>query len=392
MMKNKPRMSLLGALAALVIGVLAPAQAQAQNTVQLGIVTALTGPLAAPGVFQMNGFKLAAEELNAAGGITVAGRKYTVELKVYDTRGNPSDGASAMQRLATVDKVPVVLGELSSGVAAAIAPIAQDYSLPLILTVPTGPNLTEQNNPFLFRVNSHTDQLNLALSGFLVKQGWAPVSFLAWNNDAGRGGVTGIKELLPAATKEGYVGYFNLGEVDFSSHISNLRNSKSQAVMLFMDEEPGSLAIKQIRDAGLKLNLVGTLAMGSDRFLKRLDAQKLDGMVQYSAFPPNAPTPRIKNFSQRYKAKFGEEAHGFAAQSYDGIMVAVAAMQAAGSVTDGKAIREALTKLDYQGVIGPIKFDRKGQAGPPVYVTQWCSNGSRRILYPESARADCGAG
>jgi len=64
--------------------------AQAQDKVQLGIVTALTGPLAAPGVFQMNGFKLAVDELNSAGGITVAGRKYMVELKVYDTRANPS--------------------------------------------------------------------------------------------------------------------------------------------------------------------------------------------------------------------------------------------------------------------------------------------------------------
>lgn len=386
---KKPLMALMGALAVLTMGV-APV-AHAQNKVQLGIVTALTGPLAAPGVFQMNGFKLAVEELNAAGGITVAGRKYTVELKVYDTRANPSEGASAMQRLATVDKVPVVLGELSSGVAAAIGPIAQDYSLPLILTVPTGPNLTEQNNPFLFRVNAHNQQLNVALAEFLGKQGWSPISFIAWNNDAGRGGVNGIKELLPAA-KDGYVGYFNVGEVDFSSHISNLRNSKAQAVMLFMDEEPGSLAIKQIRDAGLKVNLVGTLAMGSDRFLKRLDAQKLDGMVQYNAFPPNADIPRVKNFSQRYKAKFGEEAHGFAAQSYDGIMVTVAAMQAAGSVTDGKAIRDALSKIDYQGVIGPIKFDRKGQASPNVYVTQWCADGSRRILYPESAKAGCGAG
>ncbi|NBU45749.1 MAG: ABC transporter substrate-binding protein, partial [Betaproteobacteria bacterium] len=61
--------------------------------VQIGVVTALTGPMAAPGVFQMNGFKLAAEELNAAGGITVGGRKYQIELKVYDTRANPSEGA-----------------------------------------------------------------------------------------------------------------------------------------------------------------------------------------------------------------------------------------------------------------------------------------------------------
>jgi branched-chain amino acid transport system substrate-binding protein len=373
------------------LALLGSSTALAQNKLSIGIVTALTGPLAAPGVFQMNGFRLAEEEINAAGGITVAGKKYTVELKVYDTRGNPGEGASAMQRLATVDKAPVVLGELSSGVAAAIGPIAQDYSLPFILTVPTGPNLTEQGNPYVFRVNANNQQLNMAIADFVAKQGWAPLSFIAWNNDAGRGGVTGMKEML-ASAKNGYTGYFNVGEVDFSSHITNVRNNKSQAVMLFMDEEPGSLAIKQIREAGLKAHLVGTLAMGSDRFLKRLDAKTLNGMVQYNAFPPNASTPRIKNFSQRYKAKYGEEAHGFAAQSYDGLMVALAAMQKAGSVSDGKAIREALAKIEHQGVIGAIKFDRKGQANPAVYVTQWCANGTRSILYPESAKAPCGSG
>ena len=365
--------------------------ALAQGKVTVGIVTALTGQMAAPGVFQMNGFKLAAEELNAGGGITVGGRKYTVDLKVYDTRANPGEGASAMQRLATVDKAPVVLGELSSGVAAAIGPIAQDYSLPFILTVPTGPNLTEQNNPYVFRVNANNLQLNMAVAEFLAGQAWSPIAFIAWNNDAGRGGVNGIRQML-ASAKDGYVGYFNVGEVDFSSHIANIRNSKAQAVMLFMDEEPGSLAIKQIRDAGLKTHLVGTLAMGSDRFLKRLDAQKLAGMVQYNAFPPNAGTPRIRNFSQRYKAKYGEEAHGFAAQSYDGLMVAAAAMQQAGTITDGKAIREALAKIEHQGVIGTIKFDRKGQASPAVYVTQWCADGTRSIIFPESAKAACGAG
>ena len=107
---------------------------------------------------------------------------------------------------------------------------------------------------------------------------------------------------------------------------------------------------------------------------------------------PNASTPRIRTFSQRYKAKYNEEAHGFAAQSYDGLMVAAAALQKAGTVTDGKAIRQALSTLDHAGVIGTIKFDRKGQANPSVYVTQWCPNGSRRILYPDSARAACGTG
>jgi ABC-type branched-chain amino acid transport systems, periplasmic component len=313
-----------------------------------------------------------------------------VELKAYDTRANPAEGASAMQRLATVDKVPVVLGELHSGVAAAEAAVAQDYQLPLILTIPTGPNLTEQGNRFLFRVNANNDQLTRALAEFIARQGWTPLAFIAWNNDAGRGGVNGMRKLLGEG-KIGYVGYFNVGEVDFSAHVSNIRAGDARAVMLLMDEEPGSLAIKQVRDAGLKTQLVGTLAMGSDRFLKRLDAARLEGMVQYNAFPPNADVGSIRTFSERYRKKYGEEAHGFAAQSYDGLKLAVAAMQKAGKL-EGRAIREALAGLQYDGVIGRIKFDAKGQAHPPVYVTQWCADGKRRILYPENLKADCGAG
>ena len=169
-----------------------------------------------------------------------------------------------------------------------------------------------------------------------------------------------------------------------------IQNAVGEQAQQVAHAELVNLHTSQIADFGFTgLRLADD---GSDRFVKRLDAQKLEGMVQYNAFPPNSELPRIKNFSQRYKAKFGEEAHGFAAQSYDGVMVAVAAMQAAGSVTDGKAIRDALVKVDYQGVIGPIKFDKKGQASPNVYVTQWCANGTRRILYPESAKAGCGAG
>jgi branched-chain amino acid transport system substrate-binding protein len=362
-----------------------------QQKVSIGIVTAMSGPLAAPGKFQLNGFRLAEEEINQAGGVAIGNRKYPIELKVYDTRGNAAEGASAMQRLATVDNVPVVLGEVLAGAAAAEAPIAQDNELPFILTVSTAPNLTEQGNRYLFRVNAHNDHLTVALAEFVAKQGWSPVAFIAWNNDTGRNGVNAMRKLL-GANKAGYVGYFNTGDVDYSSHITNIRTSKAQAVMLLMDEEPGSLAIRQIRDAGLKVHLIGTLAMGSDRFLKRLDAQKLDGMVQYNAFPPNVDVPRIKNFAQRYKAKFGEEAHGFAAQSYDGLMVAVEAMKRAGSVSERKKIRDALAAIRHEGVIGTIQFDKSGQATPPVYVTQWCSDGRRRVIYPESVKADCGAG
>jgi branched-chain amino acid transport system substrate-binding protein len=297
-----------------------------------------------------------------------------------------------MQRLATIDKTPVVLGELCSPVAAAEAPIAADFEMPLIITVPTAPNLTDQGNPYFFRINANNTHLSKALAQYVASRDLSPLAVIAWNNDAGRGGLSGMRAELPKSIAVGYVGYFNVGEVDFSSHIANIRNSGAKAVMLLMDEEPGALAIKQIRDAGLAVDLIGTLAMGSNRFLDRLNAKYVAGMAQYNAFPPNLPTPRIKAFNEAYKARYGEESHGFAAQSYDSVHVAVEAMAKAGTVTDGKAIRDALAALSTEGVIGPIKFDDKNQASPPVYITRWCENGTRNVVFPEQYKADCGGG
>lgn len=364
----------------------------AEKSLEIGIVGARTGPLAAAGKFQFNGFELAVDHINQTGGIKIGSDTYKVALKIYDTHCNAAEGASAMERLASVDHVPVVLGEVCSPTAAAEAPIASDYSIPLILTVPTAPDLTKQGNTFLFRVNADTDQLSKALAAYVAQNNWSPLAFIAWNNDAGRGGVNGMKALLPKNIAIGYVGYFDVGTVDFSSDVTNIRKSGARAVMLLMDEEPGALAIRQIRDGGLDVQLVGTLAMGSDRFLKRLDAKYLDGMVQYNAFPPGAPAPRIVEFAKTYRTKFGEEAHGFAAQSYDGLMLAAKAMQAAGTVTDGAAIRKALSAQSYDGVIGHIQFDGNNQAHPPVYVTQWCKDGTRKIDFPTDMKSACGAG
>jgi branched-chain amino acid transport system substrate-binding protein len=379
-------------LAALVAAApIGPALA-ADGTVTFGIVTAQTGPLAAPGKFQLNGFQLAADDINKAGGIKAGGKSYDVALKVYDTRCNAAEGASVMQRLATIDKTPVVLGELCTPVAAAESPIAADFQMPLIVTVATGPTITNQGNPYTFRINANSDQLSKSLADYVTAHKLSPLAFIAWNNDAGRGGLNGMRATLPKSVEIGYVGYFNVGEVDFSSHIANIRSSNAKAVMLLMDEEPGALAIKQIRDAGLNIDLIGTLAMGSDRFLQRLNAKYLAGMAQYNAFPPNLPTPRIKAFNDAYKARFNEESHGFAAQSYDGLKVAAAAMTKAGTVTDGKAIRDALAAISVEGVIGPIKFDAKGQASPPVYITQWCDDGRRKVVFPDEFKSDCGGG
>jgi branched-chain amino acid transport system substrate-binding protein len=366
--------------------------ALAQETLKLGVLTALSGSFAAAGTFQMNGFKLAVQDLNAAGGVEIGGKKYKLDLIVYDTHCNAAEASSATQRLASVDNVPVIMGETCTPAALTEAPIASDAGVPIIFTIPGAPSITDQRLPDVFRVSPNQNQTTAALAKFVAKENLQPLGFLAWNSDAGRVGVKLMTQMLPKDFKIAYVGYFNNGDVDFRSQIANLKESGAKAVMLLMDEEPGSLAIRQMHENGLSIQLIGTLAMGSNRFLDRLDKASLAGMIQYNTFPPNAQIPRIKEFSERYRKAYGEESHGWAANSYDAVMVSIDAMKRAGTVTDRDKIDAALKTTDWDGVAGKIRFGPDGQADTPVYVTQWCADGTRSILYPPELVASCGNG
>ncbi len=366
--------------------------AQAQSPIKLGVVTAQSGPYAAAGAFEVNGLKLAVKALNEAGGAEIDGVRHPVDLVVYDTHCNAAEASAATQRLASVDDVPVILGEVCTPAALTESPIASDNGVPLIFTLPSTQSITDQKLPFVFRVNATQTQTTKALAAFIASEKIEPLGFLAWNNDAGRVGVKLMQSYLPKDFKYGFIGYFNNGDVDFRSQIANLKQSGAKGVMLLMDEEPGSLAIRQIRENGMDIQLIGTLAMGSDRFLERLDKKSLAGMIQYNAFPPNSQIPRIKQFADLYKKTYHEETHGWAANAYDGVMVAINAMQRAKTVSDRDKINAALKTTDWDGVAGKIKFGPDGQADTPVFVTQWCDDGSRKILYPPESVAGCGNG
>ena len=86
--------------------------------------------------------------------------------------------------------------------------------------------LLPRRNRFVFRVNAHNDMLGKALGDFVVQRGWQPLAFIAWNNDAGRGGVQGMRAALPQGFPVAYTGYFNVGEVDFSAHITNTKHPR----------------------------------------------------------------------------------------------------------------------------------------------------------------------
>src|ERR1051326_4615679 len=101
----------------------------AQETIKIGVNEPLTGAFAASGTYVANGAKIAADEINAKGG--VLGKK--LELVIEDNKSNPTEAAAVAEKLISRDKVPVMMGAWGSGFTLAVMPKLMEYKVPMIV-------------------------------------------------------------------------------------------------------------------------------------------------------------------------------------------------------------------------------------------------------------------
>ncbi|MCU0556615.1 MAG: ABC transporter substrate-binding protein, partial [Desulfobacterales bacterium] len=134
---------IIGFLALAVL--VSPVWAQSERDFfKIGVITSLSGDLATGGNVTKRGYDLWAQAVNEAGGIEIKGKKYPVKLFYADAQSEPSQGASAAERLATQEKVDMVLGTYSSGVTLAVAPVLDKYKIPLITGSAESPMIWKQ--------------------------------------------------------------------------------------------------------------------------------------------------------------------------------------------------------------------------------------------------------
>ena len=133
---------------ALLIGALA-ARPEAQQTIKVGVIQPLTGAFAASGTYVSNGARIAADEINAGGG--VLGRK--IELVVEDNKSNPTEAASVAEKLIVRDKVPVLMGAWGSSLTLAVMPKLMEYQVPMLVETSSSDKITTIGNPFVFRIS-----------------------------------------------------------------------------------------------------------------------------------------------------------------------------------------------------------------------------------------------
>jgi branched-chain amino acid transport system substrate-binding protein len=338
----------------------------AQETVRIGVVQPMTGPVAYDGNIYVNTVKMLADDMNAKGG--VLGKK--IELVIEDGACNPAQSVNAAEKLVVRDKVVGLLGAFCSTSTAAVMEVAKKHKIPLITGISTAAQLTEQGNPYFFRAVATTPMLGNAFGPVLPKALKAKrFAFLTLNDDWGRS----MQASYPKAIESGggqivANEFFQQSDLQFLSQITKVKAANPDAIVLAANTQQAVALSKQIRELGVTVPLVGEGAWSSDSYIKLAGpaAEGVYGLVEYVY---TIKSPVNEAFVKEFQAKLKENPSKFAGAAHNAIHIMVDAIRRAGAA-DPEKIREAMEKTDYNGLVGNIKFDAKHQAyGQTVYLS-----------------------
>ena len=256
--------------------------AVAQETVKIGVVQPLTGPVAYDGNIYANTVKMLVDDMNAKGG--VLGKK--IELVIEDGACNPAQSVNAAEKLVVRDKVVALLGAFCSTSTAAMMEVARKHKIPHITGISTAAQLTEQNNPYFFRAVATTPMLGEAFGGTLPAAVKAKkFAFLVINDDWGRSMVASYPKSIEKAGGS-IVGteFFQSSELQFLSQITKIKSMNPDGIILAANTQHAAALSKQIREMGITVPLMGEGSWTSDSYLKLAGpaSEGVYGLVEYA--------------------------------------------------------------------------------------------------------------
>lgn len=355
------------------------------ENLKVGVLLPLTGKLAKFGEIENKSFKMAAEEINAAGGVN--GKK--IELIIEDTTGKPDVGRSAIEKLISQDKVPVIGGGYSSSVTWASVAVAQQRKVPFLVNTGSADKITEQGWNYIFRLNPPVSEYPKGFASFLqaVATDVKTVVILHENSLFGQSGskkfVKQCEKLgLKVLMKEGY----EAGAIDFKPLLVKVKAKKPDLVYMISYIMDAALLIRQSEELNLtpKLFVGGAAGFTLPEFQKNV-GKGSDFVYSATLWVPSVPYPGAKKYYDNFVKKYNTPTEYHGAEAYAGMYVIADALKRAKSMTPG-AVRDALAATDMMTAFGPVKFVSYGkktnQNSLPTFLVQWL-NGKLETVWPK---------
>lgn len=407
-MKNVKLVSVLGLAVVLVAAFTLPScvpeveEEVPTGPIKIALLIPLTGPFAMFGELQKNAFAIAYEDLEAEGKNIINGRK--IELLITDTQSSKDIAKTAAERAISVDMVDMIGSVYSSAEGAAIAPVAEEYKVPVLINAASKDAITEQGYRWVFRANCPSSHYTDAPVEFFEQVLKPKTAALVYENtDFGMSSAKGLRlrfEILGIEIIHDEA--YEKGGLDFTPMLAKIREKNPDLfypVSYVMDAVKVSEDMKKL---GLNIDCFfgGGAGYVMVEYVEAL-GKDTEGIFSTTLWVPSVNWPggvgrNSTDFANEYLKRFGKDPHYIAAQAYSSMYVIQDALSRAEEISH-EGIRKALAETDKTFTMGPIKFESWSddighsytqQNKAPTYVVQWQNEKLEVIWPPEVKTAD----
>lgn len=328
------------------------------DIVKVGYIGSLTGDGALWGQAGLNGLLLAADEINAAGGIL--GKQ--VEIVQMDNRMQAVDSVNALKKLASDSAVCAVIGTTYSSCNVPMSPVADELKIPVIATTAANPKVTVNESG---EVHSYSFRL-CVISTF---QGAALANYakneLGANNaavitDSSDEYSSGLSDAFVATFQElgGTVVASELGQAadtDYRSQLSKIAAANPDVLFVPWVNKNVALITKQARELGITCDMIGGDGWDSPEVITLAGEDVLEG--SHFTSQSSVMRPSCAKFSEAYEAIYKEKCETEALFGYDGLYLIADAAARADSI-ERDALRDAIEQTkDLAGLTGTMSVD-----------------------------------
>jgi branched-chain amino acid transport system substrate-binding protein len=330
--------------------------AHSAEPLKIGMVAPVTGAQAETGSYEIQGAKLAVEEINKAGGLL--GRP--IELVIEDDQATNPGVVLAFSKLAGDKDVPAFIGPLFSTQVHAMAPDIQRTGRPVMIGG-TDPQLTHMGNPWLFRCRPNDIYSARVIADYgvntLGKKKWAIV------HSTEAFGTNGMKNLVEVLKRTGVepvlIQGYTINSQDFTPVALAVKQSGADVIGTYMIVGPDqAIFARQLRQLAVNIAWIGSPTTVATTVLK-LAGPALYGSYAVSDFAADS-SPAAKEFAAKYEATYKSAPDFRGAWTYDAVHVLALAIDNAKSLEPQK-IREAILSVKgYVGAEGTYNFDQNG--------------------------------
>jgi branched-chain amino acid transport system substrate-binding protein len=327
--------------------------ASAEGTVKIGLIVPMTGGQASTGKQLDNAVKLYMQQH----GDTVSGKKIEIILK--DDSANPENTKRIAQELIANDKVDIIAGFGITPAALAVAPLATQAKIPAIVML-AGTSIITERSPYIVRTSFTLAQSSTIIGDWAAKNGIKKVATLTSDYAPGNDALQFFKEHFIAGGGE-IVEQVKvpLANPDFAPFLQRMRDSKPDAMFVFVPGGQGGNFMKQFSERGLDksgIKVIGPGDVMDDDLLNGMGDAAL-GTVTAHMYSAAHPSQRNKDFVAAYKNAFSSRPGFVAVGGYDGIHLIYEALKKTGGKADGDSLVAAMKGMAWESPRGPISID-----------------------------------